>query len=81
MDLGSRQVRLLQSSVGECSESSWSPKGDEIAFTGLVGGRYQVFVCDRNGGNVRQVSSGGGDFEMPTWGCSLRKPALSLPTA
>ena len=58
---------MLQNSVAECSEPSWSPKGDEIAFTGLVGGSYQIFVCDRNGGNVRQITSGGGDFESPTW--------------
>ena len=77
MDLADRRTRLLQTRVDECSEPAWSPKGDEIAFTGLVGGRHQIFVCDTGGGNVRQVSGGGGDFESPTWAPDGRLIAAS----
>ena len=67
MNMSTRQTQLLQNGLAESSEPTWSPKGDEIAFTGLVGGRYHLFVSDRNGANVRQVTSGRGDFESPTW--------------
>jgi TolB protein len=53
--------------ASENSEPAWSPKGNEIAFTGLQGGQYQLFIMDTNGGNVRQISNGGGNFESPTW--------------
>jgi TolB protein len=66
MNMSSRQVQRLTFKNTENSEPAWSPKGDEIAFTGLQGGSYQLFIMDRSGGNVRQLTTGGG-FESPTW--------------
>ena len=66
MNLASRQAQRLTFKNSENSEPAWSPKGDEIAFTGLTGGTYQLFIMDRNGGNVRQLTTGG-NYESPTW--------------
>lgn len=66
-DMQTRQTHLLQNGRAESSEPTWSPNGDEIAFTSLEDGRYHLFISDRNGANVRQVTSGRGDFESPTW--------------
>jgi TolB protein len=76
MNMASRQVQRLTFKNSENSEPAWSPKGDEIAFTGLQGGTYQLFVMDRNGGNVRQLTSGG-NYESPTWAPDGRLIAVS----
>jgi Tol biopolymer transport system component len=55
------------------SGGTWSPHGTLIAFQRGTRGagqqvRYDVFVMDRQGAHVRQLSHGAGSFETPVWG-------------
>ncbi|NWG16869.1 MAG: serine/threonine-protein kinase [Chloroflexi bacterium] len=45
--------------------ASYSPDGQLIAFTTQDGGREEIFVMDADGSNLRQITSGGGQF--PSW--------------
>ena len=48
----------------------WSPDGRRIAFTSnRDGGTYNLFVCDANGNNVRQLTheTGSSVAYMPSW--------------
>jgi TolB protein len=38
-------------------DPTWSPDGKQILFASIAGGSVQLFVADRNGGGMRQVSN------------------------
>lgn len=62
---GGRPERL----PGRGSENvapDWGRNG-LIAFCSRTGGNYQVMVLDPRTGEARQISSGYGDFEDPSW--------------
>lgn len=72
-------VRALTPSVVGTfdGEASWSPHGTWLAFQrgtrghdGLV--RANVFVMDRRGDHVHQLTHGPGSFEAPAWGPDTR---------
>jgi Tol biopolymer transport system component len=48
---------------------SWSRDGKRLAFTGRTSTGWQLFVVDRDGGNLRQVTSFSGR-PKPSWGMS-----------
>jgi len=45
----------------------WSPEGRTIAFTSNRSGRYQIYVMDADGSNVRQVTKGEHDAIEEGW--------------
>ncbi|GAB4332709.1 MAG: Tol-Pal system beta propeller repeat protein TolB [Desulfobulbaceae bacterium] len=78
MDLKKNRVKRLTYEGSENTEPVWSPDGGRIAFTGLRSGSYQLFVLDPDDpANVKQISSGPGDFESPTWSPDGRQIAFS----
>jgi Tol biopolymer transport system component len=46
---------------------SFSPDGTEIAFTGHVGGDYEIFVADLTSGTVDQLTDSPGNDSWPAW--------------
>jgi Tol biopolymer transport system component len=56
--------RLSKNTFKEFSPS-WSPDGNWIAFTSTRDGQANIFVMDKNGGNVTRVTTDGGD--NPIW--------------
>lgn len=74
--LSSSGTRALTPTVAGTYDSgaSWSPHGTLIAFQRGTRGanprvvRSDVFVMDRQGAHVRQLSRGFGSFETPVWG-------------
>jgi Tol biopolymer transport system component len=69
---GNNQVKLTDSGADHASvESDWAPSGERIAFDSdrLIDadGVVQIFTMDRNGGDVRQVTTGDGFHGDPAY--------------
>lgn len=45
----------------------WSPDGSEIAYHGNQTGAWEIWAVRANGANKRQVTSGGGPNQGPSW--------------
>lgn len=56
MPIGGGEARALTSGMAWDMQPRYSPNGRWIAFTSDRGGGDNVWVMDRNGGNVKQVS-------------------------
>jgi len=52
---GASFTRLTNDSA-EDKEPRWSPDGNKIAFVSDRSGKYQIFVMDKDGSNVKQVT-------------------------
>jgi len=61
---GSNQ-RRISFFGGRCATPEWSPRGDQIAFTHIVG-NLRVAVMNPTGGGVRYLTDSWQD-EAPTW--------------
>ena len=61
---GSNQ-RRISFFGGRCATPEWSPRGDQIAFTHIVGD-FHIGVMDTSGRNMRTLTNNWQD-EAPTW--------------
>jgi len=59
---------LVPTGFGYCTEPSWSPDGQRLAFNVRSGGGFAIAVMDVNGGGARIVGQG----ENPVWGADSR---------
>jgi TolB protein len=66
LDLASGQVRQLTSGEGTNESPAWSPNGRHLAFTSTRSGKTQVFVIDRVGKNLKQITKDGNNYQ-PDW--------------
>ncbi len=66
LDLASGQVRQLTSGEGTNESPAWSPNGRHLAFTSTRSGKTQVFVIDRVGKNLKQITRDGNNYQ-PDW--------------
>jgi len=66
LTLATGVFRRLTRHAGIDTEPSWSPSGREIAFVSDRTGAPHVFVMDAEGGNVRQITTGG-HHTQPRW--------------
>jgi TolB protein len=72
---GNGEIVILDLATGELNnftnhpatdfEPAWSPDGAHIAFTSNRTGSGEIYVMDVNGGNTRQLTTGGGWH--PAW--------------
>ena len=62
---GSGQKRI-SFGQGRYSTPVWSPRGDLIAFTKQIGGRFQIGVM-RPDGSGERILTDGYQIEGPTW--------------
>jgi TolB protein len=65
---GGGRGQLIPTGFGYCTEPSWSPDGQKLAFNVRSGGGFAVAVMDLNGGGARIVGQG----ENPGWGADSR---------
>lgn len=64
-------TNLIELSSTACNDTSpeWSPGGNHIAFlSDRVNGRYHLYVMNRNGQNVTQLTDGLFDINSLLWG-------------
>ena len=71
-------VRRLTFGEGSNEAPAYSPSGRHLAFTSSRRGRVQVFVMDRLGGNVRQVTTSGNNT-APDWSNCMRSHGRGDP--
>lgn len=45
----------------------WASGGDRVAYVSNETGSFQVYVMNADGGGLRQVTDGEGDYLFPTW--------------
>ena len=70
-------VRLTDTEPGtRNADPAWSPDGRRIAFASNRGGRWDIYVMEADGSNVRQRTRTGGSYE-PTWSADGRWLAFS----
>ncbi len=66
MDLASGHVRQLTFGEGTNESPAWSPNGRHLTFTSTRSGKSQVFVMDRFGKNLKQITKDGNNYQ-PDW--------------
>lgn len=59
---GSNQSRLTNITTGALSPT-WSPDGLKIAFLTYVDGRYDIYVMNADGSQLREIVRDGSDFD------------------
>ena len=66
IDLASGQIRQFTFGEGTNESPAWAPSGRHLAFTSTRSGKVQVFVIDRAGKNLKQVTNTGNNY-FPDW--------------
>lgn len=62
------EARKLTSGMGFSGQPAYSPDGRTIAYTSDRGGSENVWICDADGSNARQLSQDEqSEFASPTW--------------
>lgn len=56
---------------------SFSPDGRTVAFARALGANIEIFVCNRDGSNVRRLTNSGGIDTNPAWSPSGREIAFT----
>ncbi len=62
---GSNRVNLTEGAGG--SDPAWSPDGNQIAFSSYRTGNYEIFVMDRDGKGVKQLTFSESAEGDPAW--------------
>jgi TolB protein len=66
IELASGQIRQFTFGEGTNESPAWAPNGRHLAFTSTRSGKVQVFVIDRAGKNLKQITNVGNN-EKPDW--------------
>lgn len=78
LDLSSGRERNLTRSPGvNDAEPVWAPHGGRIAFTSDRDGDNEIYVMNRNGTHVQQLTSDDGSDFAPDWSPDGRRIAFS----
>jgi TolB protein len=65
-DVASGTTRAITDGIGSNESPAFSPNGRHIAFTSTRAGKEQIFVIDRDGKNLRQITRNGMN-RYPNW--------------
>jgi TolB protein len=65
-DVASGTTRTITDGIGSNESPAFSPNGRHIAFTSTRAGKEQIFVIDRDGKNLRQITRTGMN-RYPNW--------------
>lgn len=65
-DFATRSFKTVTDGIGSNESPTFSPNGRHLAFTSTRAGKEQIFVIDRDGKNLRQLTRGGMN-RYPNW--------------
>lgn len=66
IDVGTGEARQLTTGGGHNESPAFAPNGRHLAFMSNRSGRYQIYTIGRDGNDLRQLTTAGGNF-MPNW--------------
>ncbi len=66
LDLATRERRQITFGEGSNESPAYAPNGRHLAFSSTRAGRRQIYVIDRMGKNVRQLTRAGNN-QTPAW--------------
>ncbi|MBM3192639.1 MAG: Tol-Pal system protein TolB [Chlamydiae bacterium] len=61
------EPKLLSKATHDSTSPSWSPDGKKIAFSSKTNGIRQIWIYDIEKGEEKQLTTGPGDKENPSW--------------
>ncbi len=64
---GTDCLQLTHSGSSLCGSPSWSPDGRQIAFDAYLQGNTNIYVVPKEGGAMRQITSGKAAHFIPSW--------------
>jgi TolB protein len=65
-DFATRSTRTITDGIGTSEQPTFSPNGRHIAFNSSRAGKEQIFVIDRDGKNLKQLTRAGVN-RYPNW--------------
>jgi TolB protein len=65
-DFANRGTRTITDGIGSNESPAFSPNGRHVAFTSTRAGKEQIFIIDRDGKNLHQVTKSGMN-RYPNW--------------
>jgi TolB protein len=65
-DFANRGTRTITDGIGSNESPAFSPNGRHVAFTSTRTGKEQIFLIDRDGKNLRQITKSGMN-RYPNW--------------
>ena len=66
LDQVSQKTTRLLGGTFNCADPRWSPDGRHLTFASDREGRYDIYTCDVDGGNIRKLTRGEPSF-TPDW--------------
>lgn len=72
-----RAKEIFIPGVPYINNPSWSPDGEKIVMTGLVGGINNLYMYDLNSRRVTQLTNDGYSYVHPTWSPDMKNIAFS----
>lgn len=66
MSSGGGEARRISFGGNQCTDPSWSPKGNKIAYVARDG-NFDVFTVGLDGKGLTRITQGQGDNEDPSW--------------
>ncbi len=76
-NIATKKEEPIARSGGRNDWPAWSPDGTTIAFASSRDGDFDLFLMDRDGDNVRLVTSGEGLDMRPSWSPDSRRIAFT----
>jgi Tol biopolymer transport system component/predicted Ser/Thr protein kinase len=64
---GSEPRQLTSDMQGSQLLPSWSPDGRALAFVSVANDQHHIWTIDVEGANLRQITSGTGTYDHPSW--------------
>ena len=77
VERGKKEREVTVEGVDEVTNPTWSPDGNTIAFSGLVGGFTDLFLYDLNGGQLKRLTTDQFAELDPSWSPDGRTLAFS----
>jgi serine/threonine-protein kinase len=66
-DVGGQPVQLTAGGATDDADAVWSPDGAQIAFRRVAGNAADIYLMNRDGGDVRPLTVAPGLDQDPTW--------------
>jgi TolB protein len=67
MDLRTRHVSQITSTMAIDTSPCYSPDGQYITFNSDRGGNQQIYTMGSDGSNIKRISFGAGRYATPVW--------------